>query len=130
MYTVVGLALVDQAVAIDPRSSSSTSGVGPYASTRAKIASLSTVISGSCRSKPYRAKISSSLTMIPLWTPLRAPCRTGIAVGLDPRMALRVVAHVQKRPSRLLRNCDAVEERAGLGALLVEGQVAGRAADA
>ena len=50
----------------------------------------------------------------------------GMVVGLDPRMALRVVAHVENRLIRLLRDCQAVEERARSGALLVERQVAGR----
>jgi hypothetical protein len=39
----------------------------------AKIASESTVIPGSARSKPYSAKISSSLRMIPLWIPTIDP---------------------------------------------------------
>ena len=66
--------------------------------------------------------------MIPLWTPLTAPCRTGWLLASIRGMALRVVAHVQERLVRLLRDRDAVEERAGSGALLVERQVAGRAA--
>ena len=52
----------------------------------------------------------------------------GMVVGLDPGMALRVVAHVEERLVRLLRDREAVEERARSGALLVERQVAGRAA--
>jgi len=75
--TVSGCRSSSQAVAIEPRSSSRAFGVGPCASTRAKMASESTVILGCCRSKAWRAKISSSLTMIPLWTPLTAPWRTG-----------------------------------------------------
>ena len=47
------------------------------ASMSAKIASESTVISGSARSMPCGAKISSSLTMIPLWMPTTDPCRIG-----------------------------------------------------
>ena len=43
-------------------------------------------------------------------------------------MALRVVAHVQDRLIGLLRDRQAIEERAGSGALLVERQVAVRAA--
>ena len=52
----------------------------------------------------------------------------GMVVGLDARMTLRVVAHVQDRLIGLLRDCEAVEERARSGALLVERQVAGRTA--
>ncbi len=67
----------NHAVAIEPLSSSNASRERPYSSTSAKIASVSTVISGSWRSNPCREKISSSFRMIPLWTPITAPCRTG-----------------------------------------------------
>ena len=51
--------------------------VATGASISAKIASESTVISGSARSKPWRAKISSSFTMMPLWMPTTEPWRIG-----------------------------------------------------
>ena len=74
---VSGTRSSSQAVAIEPRSSSIASLQGPSSSTSAKIASVSTVISGSCRSKPWPAKISSSFRMIPLCTPVMASWRTG-----------------------------------------------------
>ncbi len=68
----------NHAVAIEPVSSSNASRETPYSSTSAKIASVSTVISRLLALvNPCRAKISSSLRMIPLWTPITAPCRTG-----------------------------------------------------
>ena len=63
--------------AIAPTSSPSLSGDVPYASTRAKMASESTVISGSSRAMPWRARSSSSFAMIPLWIPTTRPCRMG-----------------------------------------------------
>ena len=66
-----------QAVAIEPRSCSRARGAPSCASASAKMASESTVISGSARSKPCCSISSSSLKMIPLWTPTTAPWRIG-----------------------------------------------------
>jgi hypothetical protein len=43
-----------------------------------------------------------------------------MVVGLDPRMALRVVAHVDKRLGCVRREEELLEELAGPGALLVD----------
>src|SRR6266511_2667099 len=58
---------------VDPYSSSSALALLRSSSARAKMASESTVMSSSARSKPYRAKISSSFLMIPLWIPTTEP---------------------------------------------------------
>ena len=47
--------------------------------------------------KPCRANSSSSFGMIPLCMPTTLPCRIGMVVRLDRRVALRVVAHVKKQ---------------------------------
>ena len=67
----------NHAAAIEPCSSSRLEGRLDASSTSAKIASESTVMPGSARSKPWPARISSSLAMMPLWMPTTAPCRMG-----------------------------------------------------
>src|SRR5262249_43518918 len=51
-----------------------------------------------------------------------------VVVGLYPRMALRVVPHMQDRLVRILWDRQAVEERARPGALLVKREVFSRPA--
>ena len=110
----------NQAVAIEPCSSSSALGPLDASSASAKIASESTVMSGSARSKPWPLKISSSLAMMPLWTPTTAPWRIGWLLALSAGVALRVVADVDERLAGLPRHREPVEERARAGALLVD----------
>ena len=65
----------------------------------AKIASESTVISGSrAGDSRGRARISSSLKMIPLWMPTTAPWRIGWLLAAIVGWPLRVVAHVDEQP--------------------------------
>ena len=90
-------------------------------SASAKIASESTVISGSARSKPCAARSSSSLRMIPLWIPTTGAVPDRVVVRGDRRVALRVVADVDERLRRVGRDASCVEERARAGALLVHG---------
>ena len=70
------------AVAIAPRSRSSARASFRECAARAKIASESTVISGSARAQECGASSSSSFVMIPLWMPTTGPCRTGWLLAL------------------------------------------------
>ena len=68
----------------------------PYRSTSAKIASESTVMSGSCRSMWWPEELLV-VRNDPVVDPDDAPVPDRVVVGCDGRVALRVVAHVNER---------------------------------
>ena len=72
----VGAALVEPGRRHRAESSSKRLGARRTRSASAKIASVSTVMRGAAL-EPVRAKISSSLRMMPLWMPTTPPWRTG-----------------------------------------------------
>ena len=109
-----------QAVAIEPRSCSSAlrRAVGALGEREDRLG-----VDGHLRLGALEAVLLHQLVVVeddPVVDADDGAVADRMVVGLDPRMALRVVADVEERLGRVRREQDLLEERAGAGALLVD----------
>ncbi len=94
---------------------------------RAKIASESTVISGSAPVEPVAREDLLVVLDDPVVDADDGAVPDRVVVGEDRGVALRVVTHVHERLRRGVGEGDGVEQRARAGSLLVHGDAGRRA---
>src|SRR5262245_17871556 len=83
-------------------------------------------VDGHVRLVPFKVVPGEDLLVVdddPVVDALDGAVADGVVVGGDLRVPLRVVAHVQEGLARVLRDVEAVEERARSGALFVKLEV-------